>query len=80
MSCTVWVDGEECNLCSVHRCRDGSIGRFIDCTNVVSSDDGVYDTCQHYETGGVFELISWWDEKQWAGCLPVYYESEFVYA
>ena len=73
VSCDVWVDGEACNACTVHRCRDGHPARYIDCTNIVKGSDGIYDTCQHYETGGVFEFISWWDQKSWSGCLPFYY-------
>ena len=74
VDCQVWVNGEQCNTCDVHRCRDGYPARYIDCTNVVSGADGVYDTCQHYDTGGVFDVISWWDTRTWQGCFPVLYQ------
>ena len=74
VECEVWVNGEQCNTCAVHRCRDGYPARYIDCTNVVAGTDAVYDTCQHYDTGGVFDVISWWDTRTWQGCLPVLYQ------
>ena len=79
-SCDVGINGQECNACTIHRCRDGFPGRHIDCTNVIDEVDAIYDTCQGYEPGGLFEWISWWDLESWTGCLPVFYRwSQVIY-
>ena len=77
--CDVWINGDHCASCSLHRCADGFPARHVDCTNVVDTGGGIYDSCYPYSPGGLFEYFAWFDgDSPWTGCLPFYYESIHV--
>jgi hypothetical protein len=62
-TCNVFVDGEECNQCTLNNCSTGANTGMrlpsFDCTNV--EDDAVYDECDDsliVQDGSVFEFLT----------------------
>jgi hypothetical protein len=49
-SCTLSVNGTECNFCDVATCNDGFGGLRADCSNI--AEGAVYDDCDPSLTGG----------------------------
>ena len=65
--CEVEVNGELCNSCSFSYCPDGFNGLFMDCSNIVEGNSGVYDSCGIY-VGGVFDVFEWMESYSFVGC------------
>ena len=82
-TCRVRLNGQLCNSCQRQSCKDGFIGKAIDCTNVllphIPSNDNkddhevdplVYNSCEssNANDNGVLDIVGWVEKESYTGC------------